>query len=217
MQHQHPTQPAPDLCTERILLIGAGGVGAPLAIYLGNLSQELFILDPDEYEKKNMHRQPLARGQIGEAKVDCLAAALAPWTSAKVTPIQEWFTKENGKHIIDQTQPNLIVVAVDNDEAREAIWEHAPTHDILWAANELWEPQAGISRKHAHWNPADIFMAAEGGNDPICGEQSIKANSAAACLAAYLLTTTLEEGEEPFIFISKQKGQPTYTLQRDEI
>lgn len=205
------------LRTETILLIGAGGVGAPLALHLGNLSRQLVILDDDVFEKSNLHRQPISRGNIGRTKVECLAERLDGWTSAEVLPICERFTEDNSRHILESVRPDLICVAVDNDEARKAIWAHAGEYDILWGANELWEPQAGISFKERPWNPAECFKPAEGGNDPICGQQSIKANLAAANLASFILMTTIEEGRPPFAFVSKQQGVPLYSLDRDDL
>lgn len=199
-----------------ILLIGCGGVGAPMAIFLANICQHLHIIDHDIYERHNMHRQPLAKGAVGQHKVECLKKALEPWSNAEITAHPVKFEKTS-TDLLDFIKPDLIVVCVDNHEAREAIWQHRENYDILWAANEIWDPQAGISLKENPWNPLEAFKPAETTEDPICGQQTVHANAAAAALGVFLLMCHLAEDEEQQpAFFSKTKGTPLYPIPRDE-
>lgn len=200
----------------RILLIGAGGVGAPLAIHLGNVASHLAIMDHDTYEPHNVHRQPIARGQMHMPKVVSLADALKPWVKATVEIIHDKFTEDNRREIIDGFRPDLIVVAVDNNEARQAIWALNKEVDILWGANEIWSPQAGISFKENPWNPMDCFTPAD--ETPTeCGTQTITANLAAASLASLMLAIVISEEKFDTAFISKTANLPLQLIPREEL
>ncbi|TAK39980.1 MAG: molybdopterin-synthase adenylyltransferase MoeB [Lysobacteraceae bacterium] len=66
------------LAASRVLLLGAGGLGAPAAFYLAAAGVgTLRIADDDVVERSNLQRQILHReATIGVAKVDSAAAAL---------------------------------------------------------------------------------------------------------------------------------------------
>lgn len=58
-------------------VVGAGGLGGPLALALGAAGLELAIVDPDAIEESNLHRQiQFARGDLGKPKAPTLAAAV---------------------------------------------------------------------------------------------------------------------------------------------
>ena len=61
--------------TVRATLIGAGGLGGPIAIALGAAGIELTIVDPDVVEVSNLHRQiQFTDADLGRAKAPALAA-----------------------------------------------------------------------------------------------------------------------------------------------
>jgi adenylyltransferase/sulfurtransferase len=61
----------------RATLIGAGGLGGPLALALGAAGLGLTIVDPDVVDESNLHRQvQFANADIGRAKAEVLAAAV---------------------------------------------------------------------------------------------------------------------------------------------
>ena len=63
----------------RVLVVGAGGLGCPLALYLAAAGVgTLGLVDDDLVELSNLQRQVAHRTDgIGQAKIDSLAAALA--------------------------------------------------------------------------------------------------------------------------------------------
>jgi len=82
----------------RVLLIGAGGLGSPAALYLAAAGVgTLGIVDADEVELSNLHRQLLhATDDIGRTKVESAAAALRGVNPhVRVEPMRERFTAAN--------------------------------------------------------------------------------------------------------------------------
>lgn len=66
------------LAASRVLVIGAGGLGAPVLAYLAGAGVgTLGIVDPDRIEASNLHRQPLfGAADVGQWKVDVAARQL---------------------------------------------------------------------------------------------------------------------------------------------
>ena len=75
-----------------VTVVGAGGLGGPLALALGAAGLELAIVDPDLVEVSNLHRQiQFSQRDLGKAKAELLAAEVVarggaargyrtPWT-----------------------------------------------------------------------------------------------------------------------------------------
>jgi len=73
----------------RTLVVGAGGLGGPLALALAAAGHELAIVDPDTVELSNLHRQiQFTAADLGLPKATRLAArvggtgTVAPWAPA---------------------------------------------------------------------------------------------------------------------------------------
>ena len=59
----------------RVLLVGVGGLGAPISLYLAGAGIGcLGIVDDDVVSASNLHRQVLySESQVGASKVECAA------------------------------------------------------------------------------------------------------------------------------------------------
>jgi molybdopterin/thiamine biosynthesis adenylyltransferase len=61
----------------RATIVGAGGLGGPIALALGAAGIELAIVDPDAIDVTNLHRQiQFTAADLGRAKAPLLAAAV---------------------------------------------------------------------------------------------------------------------------------------------
>jgi molybdopterin/thiamine biosynthesis adenylyltransferase len=87
----------------RALVIGLGGLGAPLVQYLAAAGiGELGIVDDDRVSLSNLQRQVLfATSDVGRPKVACAAEAAARLNPhVKVTPIQMRVTADNARSLV---------------------------------------------------------------------------------------------------------------------
>jgi len=97
------------------LLIGAGGIGYPLAMTVANFYMErgdtLAIADGDYVERGNLRRQFFNFGDIGRNKADKLAYRLS---QAHQQLHFYSLPKFVAVDILSEVQPDLIFLAVDN-------------------------------------------------------------------------------------------------------
>jgi sulfur-carrier protein adenylyltransferase/sulfurtransferase len=114
------------LLESKVLLIGAGGLGAPNAYYLaaagvGNIG----IIDNDIVEESNLQRQIIhTMARVGQYKADSAAKSIAELNpDVKVTVYKERLTAEN----IERILPNydLVVDGTDNFETRYLVNDFA--------------------------------------------------------------------------------------------
>lgn len=90
--------PTTDVC-----LIGAGGLGSPAALALCAFGAcaSLTIVDPDEVELSNLHRQLLLReADLGRPKVDAAADTLRRRGQVRVTPVRARLCAENAAALL---------------------------------------------------------------------------------------------------------------------
>jgi len=87
----------------RVLIVGAGGLGAPAALYLAAAGiGEIALVDPDTVSLSNLQRQVLyATADDGRVKVEAAAQRLAALNpNIRVTPIAERLTGANARALI---------------------------------------------------------------------------------------------------------------------
>lgn len=106
----------------RVLLVGAGGLGCPIALYLTSTGiGHLGIMDDDVVSASNLGRQVLYQeNEIGQPKVNCAARRLKVLNGeASITPYPIRLTKDNADEIISQY--DLVVDGCDNHATRYLI------------------------------------------------------------------------------------------------
>jgi adenylyltransferase/sulfurtransferase len=107
------------LLAAKVLVVGAGGLGAPLIQYLAAAGiGTLGIVDDDVVELSNLQRQVIfTSDQLGRAKVDCAVATVAALNpEIQVRPYQERLTADNAAELI--ADYDLVADGSDNFDTR---------------------------------------------------------------------------------------------------
>lgn len=107
------------LARSKVLIVGAGGLGSPVALYLAAAGVgHISILDPDRVSLSNLQRQVIhTTADIGRLKVHSAAEKLrAINPGIEVTPIADRLTEENAREIIGSHE--LTVDCTDNLQTR---------------------------------------------------------------------------------------------------
>ena len=107
------------LLAAKVLLIGAGGLGSPAALYLAAAGVgKIGIVDYDVVDLSNLHRQIIhGHANIGRPKVDSVRDRLADVNpDVEVVTYNELLTSENAMDIIKDY--DVVVNGLDNFPAR---------------------------------------------------------------------------------------------------
>jgi len=140
------------LLNAKVLVIGAGGLGAPLMLYLAAAGVgTIGIVDDDIVELSNLQRQVIhTTGDVGKAKVDSAAEtirALNP--DVKVTLIKERLTPGNAAELIGAY--DIIADGTDNFKTRHLVSDTcvALSKTLVSAALGPYEGQIATFKPHA--------------------------------------------------------------------
>jgi molybdopterin/thiamine biosynthesis adenylyltransferase/rhodanese-related sulfurtransferase len=120
------------LLESRILLIGAGGLGSPAALYLAAAGVgTLGIVDDDAVDETNLQRQIVhSTERLGESKAESAKRtieALNPDTTVKV--FRERLTSENADRILGESW-DVVVDGADNFPTRYLLNDASVWHGI---------------------------------------------------------------------------------------
>lgn len=162
----------------RVLLIGAGGLGSPAAMYLAAAGVgTVGIVDADEVELSNLHRQLLhGTDDVGRAKVDSAAATLRELNpQVRVETIGERFTAANALELARGW--DVVVDGSDNFPTRYASNDACVALGIPNVYGAVWRFEGQVSAFAPHLggpcyrcvNP----RAPEPGTVPSCAEAGV--------------------------------------------
>lgn len=110
------------LLQAKVLIIGAGGLGSPSAVYLSLAGVgTIGIADFDVVDVSNLQRQILHHSDdVGRPKVVSAKEAIAAYNpDTNVVPHEEWLTSENAMGIVSQY--DIVVNGADNFPSRYLI------------------------------------------------------------------------------------------------
>lgn len=112
--------------TLRATIVGAGGLGGPIALSLGAAGVELAIADHDVVELSNLHRQiQFTSADIGQRKAPRLAGAVASCGGAARAVTARW---DGGTADQLGGDADVVVDASDDPATKFAVADWAVTH-----------------------------------------------------------------------------------------
>jgi molybdopterin/thiamine biosynthesis adenylyltransferase/rhodanese-related sulfurtransferase len=120
------------LLESRVLLVGAGGLGSPAALYLAAAGVgTLGIIDADIVDETNLQRQIVhSTDRLGEPKVDSARRTLTALNpDVEVLPFRERLTSENIDRILEPGW-DVIVDGADNFPTRYLVNDASVWHGI---------------------------------------------------------------------------------------
>ncbi|CAE7405756.1 cysK1 [Symbiodinium microadriaticum] len=150
------------LLDAKVLIIGAGGLGAPVALYLAAAGVgHLTIIDDDQVSLSNLQRQVIYNtGDVGQPKPEAAAQTIAAHNpDCTVTAIGERLTEQNGPGLI--AGHDVVVDGTDNFDTRFLV------NDLCYAA-KLPLVSAALSQFEGQLSVYRPFDEGEGGDHPPC-------------------------------------------------
>jgi molybdopterin/thiamine biosynthesis adenylyltransferase/rhodanese-related sulfurtransferase len=166
------------LLKSRVLLLGAGGLGSPAALYLAAAGVgTLGMIDADVVDTSNLQRQVLHGSQtVGLPKVESGRQRVADLNpDVKVIPFQERLTSANVDRIFDQNW-DVIVDGLDNFPTRylvndASVWKKIPVvHGSIFRFDgqvTTFKPGAGPCYRCLYPEPPPAHLA------PSCSEAGV--------------------------------------------
>jgi adenylyltransferase/sulfurtransferase len=135
------------LLQSRVLLIGVGGLGSPIALYLAAAGVgTIGIIDPDVVDLSNLQRQILFRTEdLGRPKAEVARERLQALNpDVRVIPYVTRFTAANARQLV--ADYDLIIDGSDNFPTKYlasdvCVWERKP---LIWGAIFQYEGQVSM-------------------------------------------------------------------------
>lgn len=124
-----------------VLLVGAGGIGAPCALALAQAGvTAIAVADADRIEPSNLHRQVLFTGRdVGRAKVSAFAERLLDlFPALRVELVKSRITPENAASLVARAA--VVIDATDNFATRFLLADacHLARVPVVHAAAIRW-------------------------------------------------------------------------------
>jgi len=161
----------------RVLVVGAGGLGSPAALYLAAAGVGyLGIVDHDVVDRSNLHRQILHReASVGVSKVRSAFATLTALNPAiHIEPIEARVSPENAADLVSGY--DLVIDGSDNFSARYAVNDACVAAGItlVYGAVERFSGQVGVFPAGGRPCYRCLFPSAPpAGAAPTCAEAGV--------------------------------------------
>ncbi len=138
-----------------ILLIGAGGLGSPAALYLAAAGVgRIGIVDDDVVDASNLQRQVLhSTAALGERKARSAKRELEELNpDVEVVTYEEWLTSENVDRILGEGW-DLVVDGADNFPTRYLLNDASVWHDIPVVHGSIFRFEGQVTVFKPHEGP----------------------------------------------------------------
>ncbi len=142
------------LKSAKVLIIGAGGLGSPIALYLAAAGVGcLTIIDHDRVSLSNLQRQILfSNGDIGASKADTAKERLKSLNPAiEIRAINEKFSDSNGADLV--RTHDFVIDGTDNFETRYLVNDLCVREDKALIFGAIYRFDAQISVFHYQGGP----------------------------------------------------------------
>ena len=109
------------LLASKVLIVGAGGLGSPAAMYLvASGVGEIGVVDDDDVDISNLQRQIAHRSaDVGRKKADSMARALAALNpEVRVNVYRERLSEDNAEDILCDRSYDFVLDCTDNFPAK---------------------------------------------------------------------------------------------------
>jgi molybdopterin/thiamine biosynthesis adenylyltransferase len=139
----------------RVLLLGAGGLGSPAALYLAAAGVgTIGVVDGDVVDESNLQRQVLhGLDRIGESKVESGMRTIQNLNpDVKVIPFNERLTRQNVDRIFDQDW-DVIVDGLDNFATRYLVNDASVWKDIPVVHGSIFRFDGQVTTFWPHHGP----------------------------------------------------------------
>lgn len=165
------------LAGSHVVVIGAGGLGAPALLYLAAAGVgRITVIDDDVVELSNLHRQVIhTEATVGQPKVDSAAAALRARNSdVEIIAVRARVTEGNADELF--AGADVVMDGTDNFAARYAASAACARAKIphVWASILGFDAQLSVFWADHGPIYSDIFPAAPPkGSVPSCAEAGV--------------------------------------------
>jgi len=108
----------------KVLIIGAGGLGSPAALYLAGAGiGKIGLVDADEVDESNLHRQVIhSEERLGMNKTLSAKHAIAAFNRhVEVQTFETRFTRENAMELLQADDWTVVMDGSDNAPTRYLI------------------------------------------------------------------------------------------------
>ena len=161
----------------RILVIGAGGLGSPVLLYLAAAGVgEIGIIDDDIVDLSNLQRQIIhAESNIGTSKVESAKAQILSINSTiKVTTWNTRLSPDNAQEIL--TGWDIVIDGTDNIPTRYLVDDICKLNQIPWIYGSIYRFEGQASVFNFEGGPCyrDLFPEPPPSNSiPSCAEGGV--------------------------------------------
>ena len=161
----------------RILVIGAGGLGSPVLLYLAAAGVgEIGIIDDDLVDLSNLQRQIIhAESNIGTSKVESAKAQILSINSTiKITTWNTRLSPDNAQEIL--TGWDIVIDGTDNIPTRYLVDDICKLNQIPWIYGSIYRFEGQASVFNFEGGPCyrDLFPEPPPSNAiPSCAEGGV--------------------------------------------